>query len=56
MTVGNWITIFPDGYIRVGEMYVGANGKLMHRGTSYRTDGTTVKYDDGDDSSEEEHD
>jgi hypothetical protein len=43
-TVGNWIHIWSDGNIYVGDRYVDSNGSLTRRYTYYKTDGTSRKY------------
>ena len=41
---GNYIEIDSDGEFRVGECYM-QNGNIKVRGTEYKTDGTSKKYD-----------
>ena len=44
---GNYIFIWSDDTLSVGENYVNANGVLKWRGTEYNQDGTTEKFDSG---------
>ena len=41
---GNFIRIWNDGDVNVGEFYM-KNGMIRYRYTEYRTDGTTRKHD-----------
>ena len=42
--VGNYILIWSDGSIYVGEYYTDSKGAIDWRGTLYYTDGTSTKY------------
>ena len=40
-TVGNFICIYRDGWIYVGECYADSSGAILNKGTRYNTDGTS---------------
>jgi len=46
-SVGNFIRIYSNGDIEVGEAYTDTNGNISWRGKLYKADGTTEPFDNG---------